>query len=76
MENMGVGLAANQIGLEESIFAEALKNNAAAKKISSDQNDGVSLGVNSTPTFFINGKKYVGQNSYDELSKAIAEARQ
>ncbi len=29
------------------------------------------FGVNSTPTFFINGKKYSGALSIDELAKAI-----
>jgi protein-disulfide isomerase len=29
------------------------------------------LGVNSTPTFFINGKKMVGDLSIDQMSKEI-----
>ncbi len=29
------------------------------------------LGVNSTPTFFINGKKFIGDLSMDQMSKEI-----
>ena len=29
------------------------------------------LGVNSTPTFFVNGKKMVGDQSIDHLAKEI-----
>lgn len=57
---------------------EKFKADVTAKKfasvISKDQQDGNALGVNSTPTFYINGKKYTGKNSLENLQKAIDDA--
>ncbi|MEK7604932.1 MAG: thioredoxin domain-containing protein [Patescibacteria group bacterium] len=59
------------IGLDMDKFNESVSNNAGNTKIQKDQNDGYALGVDSTPTFFINGEKFAGVLSYDQFKKLI-----
>lgn len=54
-------------GLDAAKVLAVLKDKKYDTKISRDQADGISLGVNSTPTFFFNGKKYVGVLSLETL---------
>jgi protein-disulfide isomerase len=48
-----------------------MKSDEVAKKVSRDLKDGTDLGVNGTPTFFINGQQYYGPLSYAGLKKEI-----
>lgn len=59
------------IGLDMDKFNESITNNAGNTKIQKDQNDGYALGVDSTPTFFINGEKFAGVLPYDQFKKLI-----
>ncbi len=58
---------AKTLNLDTSKFNVCLDSEKYASKVASDLNDGNSVGVNSTPTFFINGEKVVGVPSYDDL---------
>lgn len=51
----------NNKGLEETILKRAM-------------NDSKELGIDATPTFFLNGKKYTGRVSFAEFKKVIDEA--
>jgi protein-disulfide isomerase len=64
---------AKQAGFTQQTFEECLKNQQVLDGIEKvrDQAAG-KLGVNSTPTFFINGKRYAGALSIEELDKEIA----
>lgn len=62
---------AEKLDLDMTKFNESLDSNAGAEKIQKDQNDGYQLGVDSTPTFFINGEKFSGSMSYDQFKKLI-----
>jgi len=62
---------AQSLGLDMTKFNEALDTNAGAAKIQKDQNDGYQLGVDSTPTFFINGVKYPGSMPYAQFKQLI-----
>jgi len=62
---------AEELGLDVTKFSESLDSKAGAAKIQKDQNDGYQLGVDSTPTFFINGEKFSGSMSYDQFKKLI-----
>lgn len=62
---------AKNAGLDEKKFADLMKSDEVAKKVSRDLKDGTDLGVNGTPTFFINGQQYYGPLSYDGLKKEI-----
>lgn len=48
------------LNLDKGRFAAETERRNFAQKISADQSEGVSLNVNATPTFFINGQKFVG----------------
>ena len=62
------------IGLDMDKFNESVSNNAGNTKIQKDQNDGYALGVDSTPTFFINGEKFAGVLSYDQFKNLLMTA--
>jgi len=62
---------AEELGLTMEQFNQSLDSNAGSSKIQKDQNDGYQLGVDSTPTFFINGEKFSGSMSYDQFKKLI-----
>jgi len=65
---------ANQLGLDLTAFAEDFESEAISEKIQQEQNAGITLGVNSTPTFFINGEKAVGVLSEAEFQSKIDAA--
>lgn len=61
------------IGLDETTFRDCLINRKYLGLVKSNMESGISLGVNGTPTFFINGAKYVGELSEDQLETIIKE---
>ncbi|RZS36386.1 DSBA-like thioredoxin domain-containing protein [Herbihabitans rhizosphaerae] len=64
---------AREIGLDLARFEADLDDQATAARVLKDQNDGIELGVQGTPTFFVNGAKFSGQPSYKALKNAVAE---
>ena len=63
---------AKQFGFSEDQFNQCLANQKLLDGIQEVRDRAVEkLGVNSTPTFFINGKKFVGDLSIDQLAKEI-----
>jgi len=62
---------AKELELDMTKFNDDLTKNAGSAKIQKDQNDGYQLGVNSTPTFYINGTKFSAVMTYDQLKKEI-----
>jgi protein-disulfide isomerase len=51
---------AGQSGLNADTFKSCLSSPEAAKEVEANQQDGLSLNVNSTPTVFVNGRPVVG----------------
>ena len=62
---------AKQFGFTEQTFDACISNQALFKAISDVRDRGSKFGVEATPTFFINGTKFEGALSLDELDKAI-----
>lgn len=62
---------ANDLKLDIEKFKRDLDSDKAKNKIKSDQESGVSFGVNSTPSFFLNGKKLDNPRSVEEFEKLI-----
>jgi protein-disulfide isomerase len=63
---------AKQFGFTDDQFKKCLANQKLLDDIQAVRDHAVQkLGVNSTPTFFINGKKLVGDLSIDEMAKTI-----
>ncbi|HMK69835.1 MAG TPA: DsbA family protein [Xanthobacteraceae bacterium] len=63
---------AKQFGFTEQSFGQCLANQHVLDDIQAVRDRAAEkLGVNSTPTFFVNGKKITGDQSIDALAKVI-----
>lgn len=62
---------AKDLGLDAEKFAKDFDSQAVIDRIAQDKGDGDALGVDATPTFFLNGVKYNGQTTVDALSSAL-----
>lgn len=60
-------LLADRLGLDATRFQSDLQQQALIDKVEQDFESGIRSGVNRTPTFFINGKKYEGDWSDNQL---------
>ena len=63
---------ARQAGFTQQTFDECLANQQLSAGVEGIRDRGVKFGVNSTPTFFINGKRVSGALSPQELDKQLA----
>ncbi len=63
---------AKQLGLDESKFAQDSSDAEVTGRVSRDFSDGGVLGVNATPTFYINGQK-VENATYDAMKQQIED---
>lgn len=64
------------LGLSEEQYANCVANKELENNIFLSANVGATkLGVDSTPAFFINGKKFEKAYSYDEFKKALEAAK-
>ncbi|POF34752.1 thioredoxin domain-containing protein [Roseibium marinum] len=64
-----------QIGFTQESFEECLTNQGLLDAVNAVKDRGAGeFGVNSTPTFFINGEKHSGALSIDELGKIVEES--
>jgi protein-disulfide isomerase/uncharacterized membrane protein len=59
------------VGLTDQQMDQCLASNDILAKIRDDVDLGNKLGVNSTPTIFINGKKYLGERSTQAMRAVI-----
>ncbi len=64
---------AKKAGLDVIKFKADLKDPKLMRYIEKDKLEGMRFGVEGTPTFFINGKLYEGQNDFDEIMDRIGE---
>lgn len=62
---------AKDLNLDSVKFKQDITANKYSDIISSDKADGVALGVNATPTFFINGEKVASVLTYQEFKNKI-----
>lgn len=63
-----------QIGFTQESFEECLTNQGLLDAVNAVRERGANeFGVNSTPTFFINGERHSGALSIDEMGKIIEE---
>lgn len=64
---------AEKLGLSTSNFKTCLENKKYLDQIQKEYNEAQSIGVNGTPTFFINGKQIVGAQPYNVFKQAIEQ---
>ena len=60
-------------GMGENEIKACLANDAMSNAVLNDYKSGEALGVNSTPTLFINGQLYRGSRSVDELDSVFSK---
>lgn len=65
---------AQEVGLDMAAFEPCLNTDATVDRVRADTQEAQTLGVSSTPTFFINGRPLVGLKSPDEFKMAIEQA--
>jgi protein-disulfide isomerase len=61
------------IGLDGAKFGECLDSGKFAAVVNVDMEYGNKLGVNSTPTMYVNGRAVVGAQSYEYFQSVIDE---
>lgn len=62
---------AKALGIQPRDFAECVKSGRHAKAVVEGQDAGTRLGVESTPTLFINGRKVTGAQPFEVLARVI-----
>ena len=75
--------AAGQLGLEAATFDKCLDTGERAATVKATQDEGQKLGLQGTPSFFLNGRFFSGNLSYeqmrqmmeDELKRSTVQAR-
>ena len=67
---------ASSLELDLEQFQRCLASQTGQNEILHDYEAGVSYGVSSTPTFFVNGRRLVGAVSFSVFERAIDEALQ
>ncbi|EYR64490.1 sodium:proton antiporter [Actinotalea ferrariae CF5-4] len=64
------------LGIDRQEFAAALEERRHALRIERDVASADDSGAAGTPTFFINGRRYVGGHDHDDLAAGIRRAHQ
>lgn len=62
---------AQKLGLNIDQFKADLNSEEIKSKVDADYKSGVKAGVNSTPSFFLNGKKINNPRNYDEFKSLL-----
>jgi protein-disulfide isomerase len=64
---------ARTIGLDGAAFDQCLDSGKHAANVRADTEVGEKMGVNSTPTFYINGRPLVGAQPFEAFKQVIDE---
>lgn len=64
---------AQKLGLNIDQFTADFNLDSTKKFITDQMNSGVSIGINSTPSFFVNGKKIENPRSYEAFKQIIQD---
>ncbi len=62
---------AGQNGLDTQAFAECLRSRSMRPFVERTVEEGLALGIDALPTFFIDGKRHVGALTYEDLLEAV-----
>jgi protein-disulfide isomerase len=66
-------LYAKDLGLKQDLFDQCLISGKYKAAIQKDMNEGATLGLTGTPTFFINGRELSGAQSVETISQIVDE---
>ncbi|MBI5489755.1 MAG: thioredoxin domain-containing protein [Deltaproteobacteria bacterium] len=73
LSDSGLEGVARAVGLDLERYRAALTDEAPTEEIEADKLEGQELGVDRTPTFFVNGKRYFGELTEIELADRVDE---
>ena len=65
---------ANEVGLNSAAFSGCLNSGRFRAEVAKDLEDGLRLGITSTPTFFINGRPLIGSQAISAFQELIDKA--
>jgi protein-disulfide isomerase len=65
---------AKDMGLDTNQFTKDLSSSAVKNKVQNDTNDGNTIGITETPTFYLNGQKMSLTGTYDQFKRLIDSA--
>jgi len=65
--------AASQLGLETAAFDKCLDSGQQANAVKSTQDEAQKLGLQGTPSFFLNGRFFTGNLSYDQMRQIMQD---
>ena len=61
-------------GLDKERFSADMDSEAIKNKVNGDYQEGIRLGINGTPTFFLNGRKITNPGNYDDFKLLVEKA--
>ena len=67
-------LHSREAGVQNKRFLDELVNATYGWQVQGDMREGINRGVKDVPTFFVNGERFTGKVTYEELSKSIEAA--
>lgn len=65
---------AKDLGLDTTKFTSDINSAAVKNKVQNDTNDGNTIGITETPTFYLNGQKITLGGTYDQLKNVVQTA--
>ena len=65
---------AGELGLNLDQFRTDVADGAVGDRVNAQFNDGLSAGLNSTPSFFLNGEKIDNPRTYEQFKQVVDEA--
>ncbi|MCL5435304.1 MAG: DsbA family protein [Patescibacteria group bacterium] len=65
---------AKKLGLDTDKFQKDMTSDETKNYVADSQNQASSIGINATPTFFVNGVQIANPRSYDDFKKIIQDA--
>jgi predicted DsbA family dithiol-disulfide isomerase len=65
---------AEKIGLDKTVFEDCLNSGKYAQRVEDEYQLGQQAGVDSTPSFLIDGQRFKVQASFNELFQALDNA--
>ncbi len=68
-----VGEWAESVGLDREEFESVMKDSATRQALAESRREGMRNGVDSTPTFFINGRRYTYETTVEVLEDVLLE---
>lgn len=65
---------AAQLDMNVVLFSTDMQSSAVQARVEANRTEGEALGINSTPTFFVNGKAIANPQGYDAFKAVIDQA--